>query len=159
MTTLFIILGVICILAGIFFSIVPIIPGPVLAYGSLLLLQATGKHPFTTEMLIILALVIGFILVMDYIVPIWGTKKFGGSKYGAWGSFFGIFVGFFLGPFGFILGPFLGALIGELVGGKELKIAVKAAFGSFVGFMVTVVMKLGIVGYVIYLFVKACFSF
>jgi len=87
--------------------------------------------------------------ILDYIVPAWGTKKFGGSKYGTWGSIIGLIAGLFflpaLGPFGIITilgGPFLGALIGEKIAGRDSNTATRAAFGSFIGFLAGTFMKL-----------------
>jgi uncharacterized protein YqgC (DUF456 family) len=90
--------------------------------------------------------------VLDYVVPIYGTKKFGGSKRGVWGSTIGLLVGLFvlpffgivIGPFGLfgiILGPFLGAYIGEKTGGRDSNTALKAAIGSFIGFLTGTFMK------------------
>jgi uncharacterized protein YqgC (DUF456 family) len=80
--------------------------------------------------------------ILDYFVPIWGTKKFGGTKYGVWGSIIGLLVGLLflppLGPFGIITilgGPFLGAYIGETMGGSDKKKSLRAAFGTFIGFL------------------------
>ena len=46
--------------------------------------------------------------------------------------------GLFFAPIGFIVGPFLGALLGELIfSAASPKVALKSAFGSFVGFILT----------------------
>jgi uncharacterized protein YqgC (DUF456 family) len=80
---------------------------------------------------------------IDFIIPAWGTKKFGGSKYGIWGTILGLIIGLvFLGPLGIIVGPFLGAFVGELIhDSTDSKRAVKAAFGSLVGFMLSTGLK------------------
>ena len=87
--------------------------------------------------------------VLDFVVPAWGTKKFGGSRSGTWGSIIGLITGLFflpaLGPFGIFTilgGPFLGAFIGEKIEGKDQDGALRAAFGSFVGFLAGTFMKL-----------------
>jgi uncharacterized protein YqgC (DUF456 family) len=80
---------------------------------------------------------------IDFIIPAWGTKKFGGSKYGIWGTILGLIIGLvFLGPLGIIVGPFLGAFVGELIhDSTDSKRAVKAASGSLVGFMLSTGLK------------------
>lgn len=93
--------------------------------------------------------------MLDYYVPIWGVKKFGGTSYGTWGSTIGLCVGFFVIPaVGIFLGAFLGAMIGELIGGMETTKALKAAIGSFLGFLAGIFMKvilclamIGVAGY------------
>ncbi len=147
MEILWIILGLICVILGILGCILPVIPGPPIAYVSLLLLQITEKdnRPFSLQTLLIWAFITLVVTVLDYIVPIWGTKKFGGSRYGVWGSTVGLIIGLiFTGvfPLAIILGPFAGALIGELLGGKKSKQAFRAGFGSFIGFLTGVMLKL-----------------
>ena len=52
--------------------------------------------------------------IVDYYLPIWGTKKYGGTKAGVTGSTIGMIAGLFvLPPVGMIVGPFVGAFIGE----------------------------------------------
>lgn len=156
METLIIIIGIILLLAGIVGCIIPALPGPVLAYLSLVVLQFTPDPPFTLNFLIIWALVISLITLLDYVIPIYGTKKFGGSKSGVNGSIIGAIIGFlFLPPLGLILGPFIGALVGELLAGKNSHLALKAAIGSFIGFLAGIFMKIIVVLIVSYHFFSA----
>jgi uncharacterized protein YqgC (DUF456 family) len=80
--------------------------------------------------------------VLDYVIPAWGTKQFGGTKYGVWGSTLGVFVGLFFGAAGVILGPLVGAVIGEMMGGKAVEQAIKAGWGSFIGILFGTILKL-----------------
>jgi uncharacterized protein YqgC (DUF456 family) len=158
MDILLIIMGSILIISGLLGCFLPILPGPPLSYFALILLQFTSKKPFTTNELAVLAMATIIVTALDYFVPIWGTKKFGGSKYGVWGSTIGLIAGMFLfPPFGIIIGPFIGALIGELVAGKNSQFALKSAFGSFIGFITGTFLKL-ITSFVItWYFFKALF--
>lgn len=82
------------------------------------------------------------IVVLDYVIPAQGTKRFGGSKYGIWGTNLGLLIGLFIPPFGFIIGPFVGAFIGELLFDQNnINRAFKAATGSFIGFLASTFMK------------------
>jgi uncharacterized protein len=82
------------------------------------------------------------ITVLDYVVPLYGTRKYGGSKYGVWGSTIGLIAGFWLGPLGIIIGPFVGAFVGEFIASNNSEHALKAAWGSFVGFLFGTLLKL-----------------
>lgn len=146
-------LSVLIMLLGFIGCLLPILPGPPLSFIGVLILHFTKFADFTGGELLFLGLLALIVQVLDYIVPVWGTKKFGGSKYGTWGSVIGLIAGIIvlpilgltIGPFGIIGilgGPFVGALIGEKIAGKDSDKAMKAAFGSFIGFLTGTFMKL-----------------
>jgi uncharacterized protein YqgC (DUF456 family) len=136
-------LGIVFMISGILGCVLPVIPGPPLSYLGLLLLHFTEKYQFSTRFLIIWAVITGVVYALDYIIPAWGTKKFGGSKRGVWGSIIGLVIGlFFFPPFGIIIGPFVGAVVGELTVGKDSNAALKSGFGSFLGFLLGTLLKL-----------------
>ena len=131
-----------CMLVGIIGCIVPGLPGVPVAYLGLWIAQATERVDFTWQMLLIWGIVTIAATVLDYVVPAWGTKQYGGTKYGVWGSTIGVFVGLFAGPWGVILGPLVGAVLGELIGGKEAREALRAGWGSFLGLLFGTILKL-----------------
>ena len=140
MDIFWIIIGAILLLIGIIGSILPALPGTPIAYAGLLSLKlhSTANLNLTTSLLLWLAFFVLLITVLDYYLPIWGTQKFGGSKYGKWGSTVGLILGVFtpiLGPLSFLIGPFVGAFIGELIGGNNKEMALRSAWGSFIGFL------------------------
>ncbi len=96
---------------------------------------------FQSTILIILAAIAVVVTILDYIVPVWGTKKFGGSKYGTRGATVGLIIGLFLGPLGIIIGPLIGAVVGELIFKDDMKYAIKAGFGSLLGFLTGIGLK------------------
>lgn len=137
--------GILCILTGIAGCILPVIPGPPLSWAGLLFLHWTKFAQFSSTFLLIMAILAIAVTVFDYIIPVWGTRKFGGSKAGMWGATIGIFVGiFFFPPVGIIVGPFIGAVLGEVIAGKESGPALKAGLGSFIGFLLSTGLKLGV---------------
>lgn len=147
--------GIIFIISGVLGCVLPIIPGPPLSYIGLLLLHFTEKYQFSSEFLILWLIITVFIYGLDFVIPVWGTKKFGGSKRGVWGSIIGLVIGMFLfPPIGIIIGPFAGAVIGEYTSGKESKEALKSGFGSFLGFLVGTLLKLIVSGMMTWYFAK-----
>lgn len=151
MTYLIIILAVLCGIIGIIGAILPGLPGTPLSCVGLILLIFLPSFPINTTMLVIMSIIAVGITILDYIIPIYGTKKFGGTKAGVRGSTIGLVVSIFvlpilgisLGPFGIfgiILGPFLGAYIGEKYFGNKEN-ALKSATGSFIGFLVGTFIK------------------
>lgn len=150
-----IVLGVVFIVSGILGCVLPVIPGPPLSYVGLLLLHFTERYQFSSRFLLIWAVITVVVYALDYLIPAWGTKKFGGSKRGVWGSIIGLLIGLlFFPPFGIIIGPFLGAVIGELSAGKDSGSALKSGFGSFLGFLAGTLLKLITSGMMTWYFFK-----
>jgi uncharacterized protein YqgC (DUF456 family) len=143
MDVLLLVLGFICVILGIFGSFLPVLPGPSISWVGLALLYFTKAVPANYWILGIALLVTVIISVLDYVIPAKGTKRFGGSSYGIWGTNIGLILGILAPvPFGFIIGPFVGALIGELIYDfKDHNRALKAAAGSFIGFLASSFMK------------------
>ena len=142
MEVVLLILAFICLVVGIIGCIVPGLPGTPIAYAGLWIAQATERVDFCWQMLLVWGIVTVVVSVLDYVVPAWGTKQFGGTRYGVWGSTIGVFVGLFAGPWGVILGPLVGAVIGELLGGKAAAEAIRAGWGSFIGLLFGTILKL-----------------
>jgi uncharacterized protein YqgC (DUF456 family) len=140
-------LGAICILVGIIGSFIPVIPGPPLSWLGLLLLYNTEEVPLDLWFIVVTGVIALLATLLDYYLPVVGTKKYGGSKRGVWGAIIGLFVAVFfpiLGPFGILIWPFLGAFLGELSQQKSQKNALRAAWGSFLGFLAGTLIKFGI---------------
>lgn len=155
MDFLLILIGSILIISGILGCFLPVIPGPPLAFGSLVILQFTKLHPFSIYFIFSWAFVVVAVTILDYLIPIWGTKFFGGTKNGSLGSTIGLILGLFAGPIGIIAGPFLGALFGELIGGSDSKTAFKSAIGSFAGFITGTLAKIAVVLVIAFHFFKS----
>jgi uncharacterized protein len=135
MEWIWIVLGLIFIVVGLAGSLLPALPGPPVAFAGLLLQQLRDPNPFTTKFLLGWLVIVAIVIVLDYYIPIWGTKKFGGSKYGMWGCTLGFIAAFWMGPMGVIIGPFVGAFIGEMIGNSTPRNAFRASIGAFLGFL------------------------
>ena len=150
MEWIWIILGIILVMIGIIGSFLPLVPGPPIAYLGLLVQQLRDPNPFSGQFLLLWLGLVILTLVLDYFVPIWGTKKFGGTKYGVWGCTLGFLAAFWMGPWGIIIGPFVGAFIGEYLAKQQSQQAFKAAMGSFVGFLVGSFLKIVVCFFMLY---------
>ncbi len=142
MDIIWIIIASAFILGGIVGSVAPLLPGPPLSYLGFLVVQLRTDPPFSLKFMLIWAIIVAIVSVLEYVIPIYGTRKFGGSKYGLWGCSIGLFAGLFFGPWGIIPGPFVGAFIGELIANNQSDQALKAALGSFIGFLFSTLLKL-----------------
>lgn len=153
MDAILISLGFLLMVGGMIGSFLPILPGPFTSWLGLLVLYLTEKLDMNWWLLTLTLIIAILVWVLDYLIPAMGAKKYGGTKSGMIGTTLGLIIGLiFLGPFGIIIGPFLGALFGELISNpKDVNRAIKAAFGSFIGFLTSTMIKFGIT--LIYLFI------
>jgi uncharacterized protein len=142
MDILWLVVAILLMVAGLAGCLLPFLPGPPLSYIGLLVMQLRSDPPFTSKFLWIWAGIMVVVTVLDYVVPIYGTRKFGGTRYGIWGCTIGLVVGIFVPPWGLILGPFLGAFAGEMIANSNAENAWKAALGSFIGFLFGTLLKL-----------------
>jgi len=119
---IFLITGLLLCLIGIVGSFLPIIPGPVTSWLGILLLNLTSAVEFNLNFVLITFTVAVSVGILDYIIPILGVKKLGGSRSGQIGTTVGLIVALvILGPIGIIVGPFLGALLGEMSTNKSFQ--------------------------------------
>ena len=142
METIVIILAILAGLIGIAGSILPGLPGTPFSWIGMLVLYIWGSGvngvgaPMSLQTLIVWGIVVLIVSVIDYIVPMYLTRVAGGSKYAERGALIGLIAGIFLTPIGMIAGSFIGALIAEMEWAKkDFSSALKAALGSFLGFM------------------------
>ncbi len=155
MDILLIILGIICLIAGLAGCFLPVLPGPPVAYAGLLLLHFTDKVQYSTTQLLAWLFVVIVVQVLDYFVPMLGSKYSGGSRWGTRGCLVGTIIGLFFMPWGIIVGPFIGAFVGELLGGRKTRQALKSGLGSLLGFLLGTVLKCIVCGYFIWQFMSA----
>lgn len=155
MDILWIVLAGFFMFVGFVGCIVPILPGPPIAYIGLLLMQLTTPRPFDLNFMALMAFVVIIVTIIDNVVPVYGTKKMGGSKKGVWGATIGLIVGLFFAPVGLIVGPFTGAFIGEMIGGKDTRTALKSGLGSLVGFLMGTGLKLIVSGWILAKYIAA----
>lgn len=138
------ILGFVLMLTGILGSFLPVLPGPPVSWVGLLLLYLTRAVPDDWWFLGITLAIALLVVAVDYIIPVVGTKRYGGSKAGMIGTTVGLLVAIVfpvLGLAGIIIWPFIGAVVGEIANKSDQRSALKAAFGSFIGFLTGTFLK------------------
>lgn len=144
------------LILGLVGCLLPILPGQPLALVGLITAYFSDYCVISVKTLIICTIVTVIVTVLDVVAPIWFTKKYGGTKYGFYGATAGLIFGIFFGPFGIITGPFIGALAGELLKDyKDLNKALKAALGTFIGFLFGTGIKLMACGAFIWIFISS----
>lgn len=140
------IIGFCFVCLGIIGAFLPVLPGPITSWIGLLLLHLTKVIPQDWWFLGITLAIAIIIFILDYFIPAMGAKRFGGTKYGVYGTTIGLIIGLLSPiPFGIIIGAFLGALIGELIyDSKDTSRALKASFGALLGFITSATIKFSI---------------
>ena len=160
MNIIIIVTSFVLILAGIVGSVVAFLPGPPLALAGIFLyaffthFQTIGWLP-----LAIFGLLTIVEEVLSFFAPALGAKGYKATRWGFIGSMIGGFLGIFIfPPLGIIIGPFLGAFIGEYLKIQNTDIALKVAWGSFIGFLigslVRVALAISMLVYLVYILVK-----
>ena len=146
MDVFLVVLGFCFVCLGIIGSFLPVLPGPITSWIGLFLLHLTKVIPQDWTFLGITLVIAILIFILDYFIPAMGTKRFGGTKYGVYGTTIGLVIGLLSPiPFGIIIGAFFGALIGELIyDSRDTNRAIKASFGALLGFLTSATIKFSI---------------
>ena len=117
MSYVLVIAAVALVLFGLVGAIVPGIAGPPFSFLGLFALSFVNGVDFSNKFLVVMGVLGAIFFVLDYVVPIWGTKTLGGTKAGTRGSTIGLSFGllitvfFPIGVIAVLLGPFSGAYI------------------------------------------------
>ncbi len=124
------------IAAGFVGLVLPVLPDTVLIMcGFLIYGFITGFENLSLVFFIFQAMLVALSYLVEFVAAGFGVKMYGGSRAAVWGAVFGTLLIFVIGPIGIIIGPLAGAVIGELLIGEQLKPALQAGFGGFVGFV------------------------
>ena len=137
--------------------IVPVLPDvPFLLAGFLIydfLLPGKDLGWFFWSSVVILMI---SLFVIDYMASGWIAKKYGGSNWSMIASILGILIfPFIMGPIGLIVGPFILVVVVELTQNKTIKEAFKVGFGTLIGFLGSILVKLfTITGLLVWFFIR-----
>ena len=133
--------GVLLLALGYVGCVVPVLPGPLLAYGALWWLHFCRPEIGMDDKLVVGGIAVAVVSALDYLLPAVFARRFKCSGWGTAGCLVGTVAGLFFAPLGIVLGPFLGAVAGELVAGRGLAPALKGGVGALLGFVFGVVLK------------------
>lgn len=133
---IFIIISIILLVIGIMGTFLPVLPGLLFCFAGLLVYKFGANPDFSIWYLILFGILTIASIILNYLIPIKTTARYGGSNYGKIGGFVGTLIGLFFPPVGFIIGMLLGVFLGELIHDKtDKKKALKATKGAFIGFI------------------------
>jgi uncharacterized protein YqgC (DUF456 family) len=152
-------LAILLVVIGLVGVVLPALPGlPFVFAGMILAAWADGFREIGWVTLTVLGLMTLVSFIVDFWATAHGAKRVGASKYAVWGAILGTFAGLFImPPLGLFVGPFVGALIGELIHGKEIRQAAKVGFGTWLGLVMAIVLKMGLAFAMIGVFAFAWF--
>ena len=148
--TLYFLIAAVMIVIGLLGAVLPALPGlPLVFAGMLVAAWADGFSNVPVGVLVLLGVLTLLSLAIDFWATALGAKRVGAGRKAIMGAMLGTLGGLFLGPVGLILGPFAGALAGELLHRRSLDRAhigdaAKIGFGTWMGILFGVVLKLGL---------------
>jgi uncharacterized protein len=131
---------------GLIGTLLPVVPGAIIILAAAVIHQIMLGSEKSLGWWNIGALVLLTLLsyALEFSGGYFGAKRFGATKWGAFGAMIGAIAGLFF-PFpGLIVGPVVGAIAGELVAGKRLLSAGRAGWGTLLGNLAGILGKLTI---------------
>ena len=138
-------LAALLVIVGLLGVVLPALPGLPLVFAGMLVAAWAGGFE---EIGVVTLVVLGLLTAVSFLVDFWatahGAKRVGASRKALIGAVLGTFAGLFFAPIGLFIGPFVGALIGELLHGRELGAAARVGFGTWLGIVMAIVLKLGL---------------
>lgn len=139
-------IAIVLMAVGLIGTLLPVVPGAIVILAAALLHQIMLGSEKSLGWWNIGALVLLTLLsyALEFAAGYFGAKRFGATKWGAFGAIIGAIAGLFF-PFpGLIVGPIVGAFAGELVAGKRLVKAGRAGWGTLLGNLAGMLGKLTI---------------
>jgi uncharacterized protein len=139
-------LAIVLMAVGLIGTVLPVLPGTVIILAAALIHQMMLGTERSLGWWNIAGLVLLTLLsyAVEFAGGYFGAKRFGATKWGAFGAMLGAIVGLFF-PFpGLIIGPIVGAVAGELLAGKRLVGAGRAGWGTLLGNLAGMLGKLTI---------------
>jgi uncharacterized protein YqgC (DUF456 family) len=143
-------LAAVLVIVGLAGIVVPALPGlPLVFCGMLLAAWTDGFQRVEWWWLLVLGVLTLLSMAIDFWATAVGARRVGASRKALVGAVLGTFIGLFFGPVGLFAGPFLGALLGELwhgrgIDGRRVGQATRVGFGTWMGIVFGIVLKLAL---------------
>ncbi|PZR72633.1 MAG: DUF456 domain-containing protein [Chthoniobacterales bacterium] len=129
---------------GLIGTVLPVVPGTAIILAAAIVHRIALGPEKSLAWWNIAALVLLTLIsyAVEYASGYFGAKRFGATKWGVFGAVAGGIVGLFF-PFpGLLVGPVVGAIAGELVAGKRLVKAGRAGWGTLLGNLAGMLIKM-----------------
>lgn len=140
-------------IVGLIGTLLPVLPGCFIVWiGAVIYYLWDRDGGISGTFILVTAAFTILAQVLDFLASYYGARRFGGSWRGGVGALLGAIFGPMLLSFipgvgtivGLLVGPIIGAVLGELSAGRTLKEGGRAGFGTVVGGVVSMALKLGI---------------
>lgn len=131
---------------GLVSIIVPFLPGTLVIWlGIMIYGLGTNFTVINLQLLMTVSILAIGTIFLDYVMAIWGHRKYHGSLWGICGAVLGGFIGSMFGNFlGFVLGPILGAVLFEILRGRDNIFSIKTERFTIVGYIGGMLVKFSV---------------
>jgi uncharacterized protein YqgC (DUF456 family) len=137
------VLGFAVLIVGVVGVVVPLLPGAVLLVAGVALIGwADGFVHVGWGTIVAASCLAALIWSVDLVAGALGARVAKASKWAVVGASVGFLVGIFFGLPGILLGPALGAVAFEYARNPDMRAALRAGTGAFLGFLLGSVVKL-----------------
>ena len=129
---------------GLIGTVLPVFPGTtiILAGAVVHRVMLGPEKSIGWRSIVVLILLTLATYALDFLSGYFGAKYFGATKWGMFGAALGAFIGIFFGIVGLFVGPVIGAIAGEFIAGKRMIDAGRAGWGSLLGNLGGMIVKL-----------------
>jgi uncharacterized protein len=138
--------AIVLMAVGLLGTVLPAVPGAIIILAAAVIHQLMLGSEKSLGWWNIAALVVLTLMsyALEFASGYFGAKRFGATKWGAFGAMIGAIVGLFFAFPGLIVGPVVGAIAGELIAGKRLVSAGRVGWGTLLGNLAGMLGKLTI---------------
>jgi len=148
--------AVFLVVAGVAGTVLPVMPGPFLVLGGLLLYAwADGFAQTGAGTLTAISILTLLTAVVDPVATALGAGRVGASRRAVVGAVMGTLAGLFFGLPGLLVGPFVGAVLAEYTARRDVIGAGRVGLGVWVGLLLGTGAKLALVFAAIGVFIVA----